>query len=145
VEKRPCSPKRSQGVHDVLLPDVDAKIVPADKGYDADVRVLELLARAGKERSSRPNVRARTYDKHLNEARYLIENFFVKLKQFRAIATRHEKTAHNFLAASSLNRHCTCTSAAMAVYPTFKLETVPSLTLGQMACAGPVSCSCAPW
>jgi transposase len=35
----------------------------------------------------------------LYEARHLIENFFCKLKQFRAIATRYDKTARNFLAA----------------------------------------------
>ncbi|MCU4160284.1 transposase [Acidiphilium sp. AL] len=28
----------------------------------------------------------------------MIENFFAKLKQFRAIATRYDKTARNFLA-----------------------------------------------
>jgi transposase len=27
----------------------------------------------------------------------LIENFFAKLKQYRAIATRYDKTARNFL------------------------------------------------
>jgi transposase len=27
----------------------------------------------------------------------VIENFFAKLKQYRAIATRHDKTACNFL------------------------------------------------
>lgn len=32
-------------------------------------------------------------------ARHLIENYSCKLKQFRAIATRNDKTAHNFLAA----------------------------------------------
>ena len=32
-------------------------------------------------------------------ARHLIENFFAKLKQFRAIATGYDKTARNFLAA----------------------------------------------
>ena len=30
--------------------------------------------------------------------RHLIENFFARLKQFRAIATRYDKTARNFLA-----------------------------------------------
>jgi transposase len=35
-------------------------------------------------------------------ARHLIENFFAKLKQFRAIATRYDKTARNFLAAVHL-------------------------------------------
>jgi transposase len=33
----------------------------------------------------------------------LIENFFCKLKQFRAIATRYDKTARNFLAAVDLS------------------------------------------
>ncbi|MGF1523490.1 MAG: transposase, partial [Leptolyngbyaceae cyanobacterium] len=32
-------------------------------------------------------------------ARHLIENFFAKLKQYRAIATRYDKTARNFLSA----------------------------------------------
>ncbi|MBV8736225.1 MAG: transposase, partial [Alphaproteobacteria bacterium] len=32
-------------------------------------------------------------------ARHLIENFFARLKQFRAIATRYDKTSRNFLAA----------------------------------------------
>jgi transposase len=36
------------------------------------------------------------------KARHLIENFFCKLKQFRAIATRYDNTAINFLAASYL-------------------------------------------
>ena len=41
----------------------------------------------------------RKFDRHLYAARHLIENFFAKLKQFRAIATRYDKTARNFLAA----------------------------------------------
>jgi len=41
----------------------------------------------------------RSYDKDLYKARYLIEKFFAKLKLFRAIATRYDKTARNFLAA----------------------------------------------
>ena len=44
----------------------------------------------------------REYDKELYKARHLIENFFAKLKQFRAIATRYDKTARNFLAAIHL-------------------------------------------
>ena len=35
-------------------------------------------------------------------ARHLIENFFAKIKQFRAIATPYDKTARNFLAAVQL-------------------------------------------
>ena len=44
----------------------------------------------------------RDYDRDLYMARHLIENFFAKLKQFRAIATRYDKTARNFLAAIHL-------------------------------------------
>ena len=44
----------------------------------------------------------RDYDRELYAARHLIENFFAKLKQFRAIATRYDKTARNFLAAIQL-------------------------------------------
>jgi transposase len=32
----------------------------------------------------------------------LVENFFARLKQYRAIATRHDKTARNFLGAIHL-------------------------------------------
>jgi transposase len=38
-------------------------------------------------------------DKELYKARHLIENFFAKLKQYRAIATRYDKRAVNFLGA----------------------------------------------
>ena len=40
----------------------------------------------------------RDYDRELYQARHLIENFFCKLKQYRAIATRYDKTRRNFLA-----------------------------------------------
>ncbi|HEV2301601.1 MAG TPA: transposase, partial [Stellaceae bacterium] len=51
----------------------------------------------------RPNrVNPRPFDRELYKARHLIENFFCKLKQFRAIATRYDKTARNFLAAVHL-------------------------------------------
>ena len=45
---------------------------------------------------------ARDYDKDIYKERHLIENFFAKLKQYRAIATRYDKTARNFLAAVQL-------------------------------------------
>ncbi len=44
----------------------------------------------------------REYGKELYKARHRIENFFARLKQFRAIATRYDKTAINFLAAIHL-------------------------------------------
>ncbi|MEA5448111.1 transposase, partial [Leptolyngbya sp. CCNP1308] len=39
------------------------------------------------------------YDRELYKARHLIENFFAKLKQYRAIATRYDKLAETFLSA----------------------------------------------
>lgn len=90
---------------DVLLPQLEAKIVIADKGFDADKRVLEPLQQAGKQAVIPPKANRnvqREYDKELYKARHLIENFFAKLKLFRAIATRYDKTARNFLAAIHL-------------------------------------------
>lgn len=86
---------------DVLLPDIAAPIVLADKGYDADARVLDPLAQAGKVAvipSKCNRTTLRPFDKQLYQARHLIKNFFAKLKQFHAIATRYDKTARNFLA-----------------------------------------------
>jgi transposase len=37
-------------------------------------------------------------DRKLYRQRYLVEIFFHRLKRFRAIATRYEKTARNYLA-----------------------------------------------
>ena len=44
----------------------------------------------------------RDHDRSTYKARHLIENFFADLKQYRAIATRYDKTARNFLAAVRL-------------------------------------------
>ena len=74
----------------------------ADKGYDADKRVITLLSSAGKTVVIPPKKSRkvqRFYDKHLYKSRHLIENFFGKIKHYRAIATRYDKTALNFLGA----------------------------------------------
>jgi transposase len=86
---------------DALLPHLEAGALLADKAFDADERVIEPLLAAGKTpvippKSSRKA--RRPFDKELYKARHLIENFFCKLKQYRAIATRYDKTARNFLA-----------------------------------------------
>jgi len=86
---------------DALLPGMAAETLIADKAFDADERVLEPLAAAGKTAVIPPKANRlvkRDYDRDLYKTRHLIENFFAKLKQFRAIATRYDKTARNFLA-----------------------------------------------
>ena len=87
---------------DALIPNVQAGILIADKAYYAEQRVLQKLDEKNiisvipaKSNNKSP----RGYDKHLYKARHLIENFFQKLKQYRAIATRYDKTAQNFLGA----------------------------------------------
>jgi len=90
---------------DALLPGIAAATLIADKGYDAEVRVLAPLREAGKTAvipPKRNRTARRTYDRDLYAARHLIENFFCALKQYRAIATRYDKTARNFLAAVQL-------------------------------------------
>jgi len=90
---------------DALLPGLAAPLVIADKGYDAEARVLAPLREAGKAAVIPPRrnrTAGRGYDRALYQARHLIENFFEKLKQYRAIATRYDKTRRNFLAAVQL-------------------------------------------
>ena len=90
---------------DALLPALAAETLIADKAFDADQRVLEPLAASGKRAVIPPKASRlinRNYDRDLYKTRHLIENFFAKLKQFRAIATRYDKTARNFLAAIHL-------------------------------------------
>ncbi|MGH8163719.1 MAG: IS5 family transposase [Rhodanobacteraceae bacterium] len=90
---------------DHLLPTMNADTLIADKAFDADARVIAPLAAAGKAVVIPPKANRkvrRDYDRDLYKARHLIENFFAKLKQFRAIATRYDKTARNFLAAVHL-------------------------------------------
>jgi transposase len=87
---------------DELLPDMEADTLIADKAFDADKRVIDPLTVAGKKvviPSKANRKKPRKFDRHLYAARHLIENFFAKLKQYRAIATRYDKTARNFLAA----------------------------------------------
>jgi transposase len=90
---------------DALLPQVAAATVIADRGYDAEGRVLAVLRDAGKVAVIPPKRHRkdqRDFDRDLYAARYLIEHFFCRLKQYRAIATRYDKTARNFLAAVQL-------------------------------------------
>ena len=89
----------------MLLADIEAEALLADKAYDADERVREVL----KAQDIEPVIPSKSsrnepidYDKYLYKARHLIENFFAKLKQYRAIATRYDKTARNFLSAVHL-------------------------------------------
>jgi transposase len=87
---------------DLLLPHIQMEALLGDKAFDAEERVIKPLIEKGITPvipSKENRKESRDYDKHLFKARHLIENFFAKLKQYRAIATRYDKTARNFLSA----------------------------------------------
>lgn len=83
-----------------LIQGLPAKVVMADAAYDA-----ESLRRTIAEKGAIaviPNNPSRAHkyplDRHLYAQRHLIECCFSRLKQFRRVATRFEKTARNYLA-----------------------------------------------
>lgn len=71
----------------------------ADKGYDSDGLVNFLRERAIQEviPSRRNRKMAREYDRHAYKERHLVECFFSKIKYYRRIFSRFEKTARNFM------------------------------------------------
>ena len=78
----------------------EGQILLADRGYDSDKLRDDLAARGAwanvKPMPNRKNVPA--FSAFLYRYRNLVERFFNKLKHFRAIATRYEKHAANYLA-----------------------------------------------
>jgi transposase len=78
----------------------EADVLLADKAYDTET-ILRRAARQGMEPIIPPkgNRRTlRTYDAYLYQMRHLVENAFLQLKGWRAIATRYAKKASSFLA-----------------------------------------------
>ena len=84
-----------------LKPDRD---LIADRGYDARAIIDLVASRGGRAHipTSRDRKVQRSVEPDLYRQRNLIERFFNKLKHFRRIATRYDKTARNFLAAVML-------------------------------------------
>ena len=96
-------------IHDLacaqeLIENLDPEALIGDKAYDADALIDTL---AGREITpvippkANRNVK-RECDFALYRERNLIECFFNKIKHYRAIATRYDKLARNFLAAVQL-------------------------------------------
>ena len=77
-----------------------AEVVIGDKGYDSDA-LVEAIRGQGAEAVIPPKKNRkipREYDQERYKDRNLVERFFSKVKQYRRVATRYEKTARNFLA-----------------------------------------------
>jgi transposase len=96
-------------IHDLacaqnLIENLDPEALIGDKAYDADALIDTL---AGREITpvippkANRNIK-RECDYALYCERNLIERFFNKIKHYRAIATRYDKLARNFLAAVQL-------------------------------------------
>lgn len=71
----------------------------ADKGYDSN-RIIEAVEKKGMTAvipSKANRIVQRAIDSHVYKERHLVENFFCKIKDYRRVATRYEKTAANFL------------------------------------------------
>ncbi|MGY2938348.1 transposase [Bradyrhizobium sp. LB1.3] len=82
----------------------------ADKAFDSNAIIAELEARGAKVVISQHPRRAQplAIDKEMYKWRHLIENFFGKLKEFKRIAMRADKTDQSFtsmiyLAAAAIN------------------------------------------
>lgn len=82
-----------------LLADHDPRYLIADKGYDSDEFIQRIQSRG-----STPVIPARagrTVTRHLLRRHYRrrnrVERFVNRIKHFRRVATRYDKTARNFL------------------------------------------------
>ena len=83
-----------------LIGDLPAQAVIGGKGYDSDAFV-KAVEEHGMEavippRSNR--LAPRAYDRHFYKEWHLVECFFNKIKHYRRIFGRFEKTARNFMA-----------------------------------------------
>jgi transposase len=83
-----------------LLEGYQPEAVLADKGYDSDalVNAIEAKGAAAVIPPKANRLEQREYDADLYKERNQVERFINRLKQFRRVATRYEKTARNFLA-----------------------------------------------
>ena len=89
-------------VEDVLATPRPALAVAGDKAYDS-----ETVRQQIKDEGALPVIpgrrRIRAYcPKRLYRRRHKIENYFCRIKDWRRIATRYDKLARNFLAATVL-------------------------------------------
>lgn len=82
-----------------LIQDIQNAAILGDKGYDADDFRATI-----KNQNCEPVIPGRSnriimieYDKDLYKGRHVIENFFAKIKNFRRIFSRFDKSLRNYL------------------------------------------------
>jgi len=94
----------SQVVGDVLNTPKSPLAITADKAYDSE-HVRQQIKDEGALPiiPSRSNATRKAYcPKRFYRRRHTIENYFCRIKDWRRIATRYDKLARNFLAATTL-------------------------------------------
>ena len=86
---------------DELLEHAQGRALIGDAGYDSDDLTSKIRRRKMKVviccNPTRKKNRRRL-DRQLYQQRYLVECFFRDIKRFRAVASRYDKSARNFLA-----------------------------------------------
>ena len=87
-----------------ILDDLPFGALVGDKAFDADWLIEELEGRSAEAviPPRRNRTEPREHDRDVYGWRHLVGNFFAKIKEFRAIATRHDKTDESFTAAIHL-------------------------------------------
>lgn len=83
-----------------LIEGIDFDALIADMAFDSNSIIAELDTRGAKAVIAQHPRRAiaRDLDAEVYKWRHLIENFFCKLKEFKRIAMRSDKTDHSFSA-----------------------------------------------
>ena len=83
-----------------LIEDIEFGALIADKAFDSNDIIADLNNRGAKVVISQHPRRAipLQIDTEMYKWRHLIENFFCKLKEFKRIALRADKTDHSFAA-----------------------------------------------
>ena len=83
-----------------LIQGLPFEVVIGDKGFDSQALVRAIEAKGGA--AVIPTQKNRKVQRVIDRDRYkdrnLVERFWAKVKQYRRVATRYEKTARNFLA-----------------------------------------------
>lgn len=100
-------------VAEALIDHAHGEIFLGDTAYDSK-RIRDVLEGRGIRPVIRPHPTRRVqpeYDRHLFKERHLVEIFFGRLKQFRRLATRYDKTTESF--AALIHLACACMWAAL--------------------------------
>ena len=97
-----------------LISGIEADCLIADKAYDTN-DIIDLAVQGDMEvviPAKKNRLHQREYDKYLYKLRHLVENAFLRLKQWRGGATRYAKNSASFLAAL----HISCIAIWMKIY-----------------------------